>query len=121
MRYAGFSVWSFFSLYVVYEQVQINRIRHEFAQNLYNMAVIDPVTNLFNRRYVKHRLEQEILRSERYGTPLTVMVLDLDSFKQVNDTYGHAVGDYVLKTFGEQLKRATRGSDVAARYGGDEF
>ena len=110
-----------FNIYIVYEQIQINRIRQEFANNLYKMAVLDPVTNMFNRRYVMQRLEEEIARSQRYGSPLTVIALDLDCFKQINDEYGHAVGDYILKIFGDQLKRATRGSDVAARYGGDEF
>ena len=84
------------------------------------MAVLDSVTNMFNRRYVMQRLEEEIARCQRYGSPLTVIALDLDCFKQINDEYGHAVGDDILRIFGEQLKRATRGSDVAARYGGDE-
>jgi diguanylate cyclase (GGDEF)-like protein len=110
-----------FSIYVVYEQMQINRIRHEFSDKLYEMAVLDSVTNMFNRRYIIERLNEEIARCERHGSPLTVLALDLDRFKQINDEYGHAVGDYVLRTFGEQLKRATRGSDIAARYGGDEF
>ena len=110
-----------FNLYVMYEQIQINRIRQEFADNLYKMAVLDPVTNMFNRRYILHRLEEEIGRSRRHGRPLTAIALDLDCFKQINDEYGHAVGDCVLRIFGEQLKRATRGSDVVARYGGDEF
>lgn len=110
-----------FNIYVVYEQIQINRIRREFADKLYKMAVLDPVTDMFNRRYIIHRLEEEIARCQRHGSPLTVIALDLDCFKQINDEYGHAVGDYVLKRFGEQLKRATRGSDLAARYGGDEF
>jgi diguanylate cyclase (GGDEF)-like protein len=110
-----------FNLYVIYEQLQINRIRREFANNLFKMAVLDPVTEMFNRRYIMHRLGEEVARCQRHGTPLTVIALDLDSFKQINDEYGHAVGDYVLKTFGEQLKRSTRGSDIAARYGGDEF
>jgi len=110
-----------FNIYVVYEQIQINRIRHEFADDLYTMAVLDPVTNMFNRRYIMHRLEEEIARCQRHGNPLTVIAFDLDSFKEINDEYGHNVGDYVLKTFGEQLKRATRGSDMVARYGGDEF
>ena len=121
------AVWGLFGIvllfisYIVYEKIQINRIRQEYADNLYQMAVLDPVTNMFNRRYIMQRLEQEIARSHRYGGPLTVIAIDLDCFKQINDEYGHAVGDYILKIFGEQLKRATRGSDVAARYGGDEF
>jgi len=110
-----------FDIYVVYEQIQINRIRQEFADSLYNMAVLDPVTNMFNRRYIVQRLEDEIARCQRHSGPLTVIALDLDDFKQINDDCGHAVGDYILKVFGEQLKRATRGSDVAARFGGDEF
>jgi diguanylate cyclase (GGDEF)-like protein len=110
-----------FNTYVVYEQIQIHRIRRGFADNLYKMAVLDPVTNIFNRRYILHRLEEEIARCRRIGRPLTVIALDLDCFKKINDEYGHAVGDSVLRMFGEQLKRATRGSDVVARNGGDEF
>lgn len=110
-----------FNVYIVYEQIQLNKIRHTFAEDLYKMAVLDPVTNMFNRRYIIHRLEEEIARCQRHGNPLTVIAFDLDSFKRINDEHGHAVGDYVLTLFGEQLKRATRGSDVVARYGGDEF
>ena len=110
-----------FNAYIVYEQIQLNRLRHQFAADLYKMAVLDPVTNMFNRRYIIHRLEEEIARCRRHGTPLTVIAFDLDSFKQINDEHGHAVGDYVLRIFGDQLRRATRGSDVVARYGGDEF
>jgi diguanylate cyclase (GGDEF)-like protein len=110
-----------FNVYVVYEQVQINRIRREFADALYKMAVLDPVTDMFNRRYIMHRLDEEIARCQRHGSPLTLISLDLDSFKEINDEYGHAVGDHVLRSFGEGLQRATRGSDVVARYGGDEF
>jgi diguanylate cyclase (GGDEF)-like protein len=110
-----------FNVYVIYEQLQIHRIRREFSDSLYKMAVLDPVTHMFNRRYILHRLREEIARSQRYGTPLTLLALDLDCFKQINDEYGHAVGDHVLKSFGESLQRATRGSDVVGRYGGDEF
>jgi diguanylate cyclase (GGDEF)-like protein len=110
-----------FSAYVISENLRINRTRREFAKALYQMAVLDPATGMFNRRYVMHRLEGEIARSNRHRTPLTVIAFDLDRFKQINDEHGHANGDYVLKTFGQQLKKATRGSDVAARLGGDEF
>jgi diguanylate cyclase (GGDEF)-like protein len=110
-----------FNIYVIYEQTQIHRIRREFSDGLYKMAVVDPVTEMFNRRYIMHRLDEEVARCRRNGSPLTVIAMDLDCFKQINDEYGHAVGDYVLRIFGDQLKRATRGSDVVARYGGDEF
>ena len=110
-----------FNVYIVYKQVQINRLRREFAGTLYTMAILDPLTNIFNRRYIMHRLQEEIARSQRQGNPVTLIALDLDGFKQVNDQYGHAIGDRVLRSFGEALQRATRGSDVVARYGGDEF
>ncbi len=110
-----------FNVYVIYEQVQIRRLRREFADQLYNLAVLDPLTGLFNRRYIERWLEGEIVRCQRHSTPLTMILFDLDAFKQVNDEHGHAVGDDVLKVFAERLKKATRGSDVVARYGGDEF
>src|SRR5260370_34800947 len=73
---------------------------------------------MFNRRYIMQRLEEEITRCQRQGNPLTVIALDLDCFKHINDEHGHAVGDHILRIFGEQLKRGTRGSYLAARYGG---
>jgi len=91
------------------------------AQEVYKMALLDPLTGLFNRRYIEQRLEDEIKRSERHGRPLSVILFDLDEFKQVNDTYGHGAGDAMLKAFADRLSKATRGSDASARYGGDEF
>jgi diguanylate cyclase (GGDEF)-like protein len=82
---------------------------------------LDSLTGSFNRRYAEQRLASEISRSQRYDLPLTVICFDLDDFKQVNDKYGHAAGDCLLKAFAERLSKSTRGSDVAARYGGDEF
>jgi len=108
-------------VYVVYEQLQINRIRGQLTEQIYNLAFLDPLTGLFNRRYAEQRLEEEIARSQRQGYPLTVILFDLDSFKQVNDSHGHSVGDSVLREFADRLKKTTRGSDLAARYGGDEF
>ena len=64
---------------------------------------------------------QEISRAQRHGRPLTILLIDLDGLKQVNDKYGHAAGDLVLKSFAERLQRAIRGSDLAVRLGGDEF
>jgi diguanylate cyclase (GGDEF)-like protein len=91
------------------------------AKEVYNLAILDSVTGSYNRRYAEQRLESEIARAQRYGLPLTAILFDLDDFKKVNDLYGHAAGDSVLKAFAENLTKSTRGSDVAARYGGDEF
>jgi diguanylate cyclase (GGDEF)-like protein len=123
-----------FNVYVIYQQLQIKRIRRQLtdqvlavdkaqtlAQEVYKMALIDPLTGLFNRRFIERRLEDEIKRSERHGRALSVIMLDLDEFKLVNDTYGHGAGDALMNAFAERLTKATRGSDTAARYGGDEF
>jgi diguanylate cyclase (GGDEF)-like protein len=123
-----------FNVYVIYQQLEISRIRRQLtdqvfavdkvetlAQEVYKMALLDPLTGLFNRRYIEQRLEDEIKRSERHGRPLSVILFDLDEFKQVNDTYGHGAGDAMLKAFADRLSKATRGSDASARYGGDEF
>jgi diguanylate cyclase (GGDEF)-like protein len=123
-----------FNVYVIYQQVQLNRIRNQvtqqafsvdkvemLAEEVYKVAVLDSLTGLHNRRYSRQRLREEIARSQRVGLPLTVILLDLNDFKQINDNYGHEAGDDVLKSFAEQLSKATRGSDLAARYGGDEF
>ena len=91
------------------------------AQEVYKVALLDPLTGLFNRRYIEQRLADEIARTDRNGRPLTIMLFDLDGFKRVNDTHGHAAGDDFLRAFAERLTKATRGSDVVARYGGDEF
>jgi len=110
-----------FNVYVVYEQVQINRIRNQVAEEFYKLAFLDPLTGLFNRRYIEQWLTNELARSQRHGSTLTVVLFDLDAFKQVNDGYGHSAGDRVLQEFAERLRKATRGADLAGRYGGDEF
>jgi diguanylate cyclase (GGDEF)-like protein len=76
---------------------------------------------LYNRRFAEQRLAAEVSRSERKGHPLTVMTLDLNDFKYINDTYGHAAGDEVLRKFALRLNKVIRGSDLAVRLGGDEF
>ena len=110
-----------FNVYVVYEQLQINRIRKQVTEEFYKLAFLDPLTGLFNRRYIEQWLANEIARSQRRNSALTVVLFDLDAFKQVNDGYGHSAGDHVLQDFAERLRKATRGADVVGRYGGDEF
>ena len=88
---------------------------------LRNQVVRDPVTGLFNRRYMTESLEREVHRARRGGTPLGIVMLDVDQFKPFNDRFGHEAGDRLLRTLGEFLRTRTRGQDIACRYGGDEF
>jgi diguanylate cyclase (GGDEF)-like protein len=123
-----------FNAYTIYQQVMVKRLRQQFSAKLNEMrvlqvraeeferlAMIDPLTGLSNRRVAEGRLAAEASRSQRYGHPLTVVALDLDKFKQINDTYGHLAGDHVLKEFAARLGSAIRLSDFASRMGGDEF
>ena len=88
---------------------------------MYKLAVLDPLTNLHNRRAGEQRLVEEIARSRRHARPLTLILLDIDNLKHCNDHFGHEAGDNMLRSFSERLRRAIRGSDMAVRLGGDEF
>jgi diguanylate cyclase (GGDEF)-like protein len=116
-----------FDLFAAYQQSLIKRLRRQLAEKqghsdlLRNLAMIDPLTGLYNRRFAEQRLASEVARSERKGHPLTVLTLDLNNFKEINDTYGHLVGDQVLQEFAVRLNKVIRGSDLAVRLGGDEF
>ena len=123
-----------FSVYLVYQQWQILRMRRQISEQIesiaqvqtltaevYKLAALDQLTGLYNRRSGEQRLSEEIARSIRYGRPLTLLMVDLDGLKQVNDKLGHAAGDLLLKAFSDRLQRAIRGSDLAVRLGGDEF
>lgn len=94
-------------------------------QRIEFLARHDQLTGLYNRREFERKLEEEFDRSERYGSTLSLLMIDLDHFKQVNDTYGHTAGDSVLETMGELLSdeanQSVRVSDVPGRYGGEEF
>jgi len=90
-------------------------------EQMRHLAETDPLTNCFNRRALMEKLEQEMDRAARYATMLTGMMVDIDNFKQINDTYGHLVGDRVLKQLSSLLKREQRSVDIVARYGGEEF
>ena len=85
------------------------------------MAVTDPLTGLYNRRYFDGHMMNLMRQAASGGKPLSLFMLDIDFFKQVNDTYGHSAGDEVLQEFAARLGRNLRGIDLAARYGGEEF
>jgi diguanylate cyclase (GGDEF)-like protein len=90
-------------------------------QDIKELSVTDELTSVYNRRYFQERLQQQQQLSERYLHPYSLVFLDIDHFKQFNDTHGHAAGDHVLMDLGALLKRWARNSDVVVRYGGDEF
>jgi diguanylate cyclase (GGDEF)-like protein len=123
-----------FSVYTLYQQFQLMRTRrrlaeqveisteqHMLAESYLKLAMLDPLTGLHNRRYAQDRLVAEIARAQRQKSSLTVLMMDLDDLKRINDHWGHGAGDLVLKTFGARLDKAIRGSDLAVRIGGDEF
>jgi diguanylate cyclase (GGDEF)-like protein len=91
------------------------------SEKLAARAIKDGLTGLFNQTYMKSRLQEEIYRSERYKYPLSFILIDLDNFKRINDRHGHVVGDRVLKAFSDLLQEKIRESDVAGRFGGEEF
>ncbi len=90
-------------------------------ETLRSQSIRDPLTGLFNRRFMEESLERELGRAERNCEPVSVVMLDLDHFKKFNDTHGHAAGDRLLQHFGRFLKGSLRRQDVACRYGGEEF
>ncbi|HET7200328.1 MAG TPA: diguanylate cyclase [Burkholderiales bacterium] len=92
-----------------------------YARNIQEQAITDSLTGLHNRRFLWEWLKREFLRAERRSSTIAAIMLDIDHFKRVNDTFGHEAGDLVLKELGTLLKRSVRGTDVACRYGGEEF
>jgi diguanylate cyclase (GGDEF)-like protein len=88
---------------------------------LREQAIRDPLTNLFNRRYLEETLDRELARASREAYSICLLMIDLDHFKRINDSYGHEAGDCVLKAYAETLSHECRRGDFACRYGGEEF
>jgi diguanylate cyclase (GGDEF)-like protein len=88
---------------------------------LRTMAAVDELTRVYNRRYFFDQLDRELAAARRYSVPASVLILDLDGLKRLNDTFGHETGDEALRTLAQRLMRHSRASDIVARLGGDEF
>jgi len=99
----------------LFSQVEDEKMRLE------KLAITDYLTGIYNIRYFHQRIIEEFSRSERYALPISCLMIDIDFFKKINDSYGHKIGDAALKEFAQLLKRRVRASDVLARYGGEEF
>ena len=106
---------------VMTEHVALALANLRMQEKLKWQADRDPLTDLFNRRYLEKALIREVDRAAKRETPLCVAMLDLDHFKRFNDTYGHAAGDALLEQVGALLRARIRGRDIACRYGGEEF
>jgi diguanylate cyclase (GGDEF)-like protein len=106
---------------IYYFIVRLVRKINEAQRKLVELATIDDLTQLYNRRYFFERFNQEVERAKRYQRPLSCIILDIDYFKRVNDTYGHLSGDQVLIDIAQILKNSCRQSDLAGRYGGEEL
>ncbi len=106
---------------VLAEQIGLALGNLKLRETLRNQSIRDALTGLFNRRYLEESLEREISRAIRDKTSVAILMLDVDHFKEFNDTFGHQAGDAALRTLGEFLKKTTRGEDIICRYGGEEF
>jgi len=106
-------------LFIIILILGINGIRQN--RLLKNLSQTDTLTGLYNRRFVNQKIEEEIFKYKRYKTPFSTLLLDIDYFKKINDTYGHEKGDYVIRKISSLLQENTRSSDITARWGGEEF
>jgi diguanylate cyclase (GGDEF)-like protein/PAS domain S-box-containing protein len=103
------------------DRKRMEEVLLESEKRYRELSIIDDLTQLYNSRHFYNQLKMEIDRADRYGQPLTVLFLDLDDFKQFNDTYGHVEGDRVLLRLGQVVRSQLRQTDSAYRYGGEEF
>ncbi len=104
------------------DDLKIEVTKHQrTSKELERLSVIDPLTSIYNRRKFNELLISEIDRSKRYRTDLSIIMCDIDHFKNINDTYGHNVGDTALIAFSEKITQSIRETDIFARWGGEEF
>lgn len=130
-----FKIFSFYFIYraiikkgvlepyeLIFRELKQNeKILSNQNEILRNQAILDGLTGLYNHRYLYEKLEEERYRSERYNGELSVVILDIDHFKKINDKHGHVVGDEIIKAISKLIKKNIRASDMAGRYGGEEF
>lgn len=113
-----------------WKQIMAARLAEQYSLSLVNLrlretlrleSIRDPLTSLYNRRHMEASLGREVLRAKRHGTPVSIIMLDIDHFKDLNDTHGHEAGDVVLRELAALVRQSIRGEDIACRYGGEEF
>jgi len=105
----------------IYRFLAGGNIESEYHEEIYRLTIMDGLTQIHNRRFLLDFIERELARSVRHFRPLSVLMIDLDRFKLVNDGHGHLCGDYVLRELSERIRHSVRREDLFARYGGEEF
>jgi diguanylate cyclase (GGDEF)-like protein len=103
------------------DQIALALINIRYREALQNQSIRDPLTTLYNRRYMEESLERELHRAQRTETPVAVVMIDVDHFKRFNDSYGHRIADKMLCLFASFLQGSVRVEDIVCRYGGEEF
>ncbi len=105
----------------LFKYLTANAIEAQYHATVYDAMTRDGLTGAFNKRYLMESLQREISRSRRCNLPLSVLIMDIDHFKKINDTYGHLVGDETLREFSQRIASTQRCDDLFCRYGGEEF
>lgn len=105
----------------VFKFLSSDRVESQYHEAVFKLMTTDGLTAVHNKRYFLETLERECEQSRRHASPLCVLMLDLDKFKSINDTFGHLAGDAVLMEFARRIQSVTRSGDLVARYGGEEF
>lgn len=105
----------------IFKYLSADRFEAEYFETTYRMMTTDGLTEVYNKRYLFEVAERELRRTKRTGRPLSVLMIDIDAFKSVNDAFGHLTGDEVLVELTRRLRSTLRGDEVLARYGGEEF
>ena len=100
---------------------ELGSIEAQYHEEIYRLTIIDGLTQTYNKRYLVEFLDREMARCGRHGRPLSILLLDVDHFKKINDGFGHLAGDYVLRELAQQVKTRIRREECFARYGGEEF
>ena len=100
---------------------ELGSIEAQYHEEIYRLTIIDGLTQVYNKRYLLEFLDREMARCGRHGRALSIVMIDVDHFKRINDTYGHLAGDYVLRELASQIKTRIRREECFARYGGEEF
>ena len=96
-------------------------VEAQYHEEIYQMTIVDGLTQIYNKRYLRETLDREVVRARRHDRSMSLLMFDIDHFKRINDTYGHLVGDFVLRELARIIKARMRRDEVFARYGGEEF